>query len=94
MGYYIQGPQFGKAQYLCKELGAKQVSKEKAREIVAEGKKAVIVVVENPAFDAAAFAYDEREFSSFVDYPEDVRPKTILEMDLDKAKKLSNYNRE
>ena len=51
--------------------------------------KALICVVANPGFDAAAFCYNESEFQEFTS--PDVRPKTWLLIDWDKATELTGY---
>ena len=93
MGYYIQGPVIGKAAYLIDEHGAREVTGVQSllKAQVALGKKAVICVMLNGAFDAAAFVYSERELDDFF-AKGDHRPKRWLVMDLELAKKLSGFN--
>jgi len=88
MGYYInqtskgvQLPNGDKADYLIL-YGAKEVK--------AEFQPNLICVVENGPFDAAGFAYDEKEFNEFNNY-RDGRPKRWLVHPL--AAKLSGYTR-
>lgn len=54
--------------------------------------RAVICVVSNGPFEAAAFAYDKNEMDAFND-PSDYRPKRWLVMDLNTAKQLTGYSR-
>ena len=92
MGYYIQGPTFGKAQYIVNEYDGKIIPcPEKFSEIPED--KALISVVANPflGFDAAGYCYSEREFVAFTS-PTDNRPKTWLVMDKKLAEKLSDFS--
>ena len=95
MGYYIEtGTNTQKANILRQEYGATLATIEEARETFkTNSDKGVIVVVNNGFFEAAAFAYDEGEFSEFVDNPHDHREKTILLMDRNLAEELSGYKR-
>jgi len=86
MGYYINKtskgvelPSSDKADYLILDG---------AVEVPAKFQANLICVVENPAFDAAAYAYSENEFNAF-NYP-DGRPKRWLVHPM--AAKLSGYN--
>jgi len=91
MGYYIQGPLRGKADYIRTHEEDVTVLKtpEAARAAYEEG-MGVVVVVENGPFDAAAFAYSKDELESFL-RPDDQRPVTLLAMDRQKAEELSGY---
>lgn len=93
MGYYIQGPAIGKANFLINEHGAREVSDRKDLLIgqIALGKEALICVVFNGTFDAAAFVHSQKELDDFLTAG-DRRPKRWLVMDLAKAKVLSGYN--
>lgn len=55
-----------------------------------EGNLALICVIENASFDAAALVYDERELQSIANIM-DTRPKTYLTMDKELAHKLADY---
>jgi hypothetical protein len=78
MGFYLEAPdRFNKAQYLKDEYGALEVSQMHARWVITIGVDAVICVVSNPEFEAAAFCYKPEEFKRFTQ-PHDVRPKTWL----------------
>jgi hypothetical protein len=87
MGYYINEdskgnllPQTGKAQALIND-GA----------VITNNtfKENLVCVVENSVFDAAGYAYDEREFEVF-NHPDDPRQRTWLVYS--HAKKLSGYD--
>lgn len=54
--------------------------------------KGIVCVVNNGPFEAAAFAYSQREMEAFND-TEDRRVKRWLVMDLQRAKELSGYSR-
>lgn len=88
MGYYInyvngkELPAIGKASKLISE-GAVIVG------TPTEFQENLVCVVENGFFDAAAYAYDEREMTEFND-PNDYRPKTWLIVP--DADKLSGFN--
>lgn len=82
MGFYVEVPEvfFGKADKIIKIFDARLVSQEQAEAFVADGVKAVICVVTNPNFEAAAFCYDSKEFNRFT-YKGDPRPKAWLVTD-------------
>lgn len=88
MGWYIQGPALGKAQYLIDTYGAVRVLAPKSYVKIPEG-TAFIVVVNNGPFEAAAFAINESEFKVFTGL--DNRPREFLLMDRKKACELSGY---
>jgi hypothetical protein len=92
MGFYLQtgGFDFGKAQYIEKAWQGVRIPQPASFDEV-PADKALICVVENPRFEAAAFAYDEHEFAGF-GQPTDDRPKTWLLMDRQKAEDLTNFN--
>ena len=95
MGYYIQGPNKSKAQYIVSEYDGKIVpAPEKFSDVPAD--KAIICVVDNGPFEAAAFAYDEREFDAFKgdENGHDRRPRKWVIMDRAKAIELTGYDRE
>ena len=82
MGRYIQtDSDFGKADAIINQYGAKEIPQPKDfSEVPAD--KALVCVVENPHFDAAAYAYSAAEFKVFTD-PTDWRRKRWLLLDLD-----------
>jgi hypothetical protein len=93
MGYYVEVPDgpFNKAEKIIKIFGARKVSQEQAEAFVTDGEKAVICVVRNPNFEAAAFCHSLREFKQFT-HREDTREKTWLVVD-DRAviEKVTGY---
>ena len=90
MGFYLQGPNLGKADYLVLNEGARRVTKEDALEALKKGVEAVVCVVSNYAFEAAGYCYSEREFEAFCD-PSDARQKEWLVMDLKTVEELTGY---
>jgi hypothetical protein len=93
MGYYIEVPKNkNKAAQLVELYEAQIIPKPKKFSDVPED-KALICVVENTAFDAAGFCYNEREFKVFErDFSNPQRPRTWLLMDKVLTKKLSGFN--
>lgn len=93
MGYYIQTEQnHNKASQIVATHGAVIITASEAEGYINDLEKAVICVIENPMFDAAAFCYDRKEFQAFNE-DNSGRRKTWLVMDRSKAKELSGYNR-
>jgi hypothetical protein len=92
MGYYIETPGQlkGKASRIAFEHDG-QLVKEPAKFSDVPEDKALIVVVDNGPFEAAALAYDEREFLDFTD-PDDDRPKRYVLLDKPTAYRLARYN--
>ena len=75
MGFYINLPEAkNKADQLVKLYGAEKLPKAPPSFFTVEG-KALICVVENPHFDAAAYCYSQGEFDAFtyVETPEDIK---------------------
>jgi hypothetical protein len=93
MGYYIETKgNFGKAATIAAEWdGIVLKYSPRAYSDIPEG-KALIVVVDNGMFEAAAFCYDEEEFKYFTD-SSDPRPKLYVLLDRELAEQLSGYNR-
>jgi hypothetical protein len=91
MGYYIEVQiPHGKAQQLVDLYGATILpQRPEAFEDVPEG-QALICVVDNRAFEAAALCYSREEFEDFAD-PDDPRPRTWLLMGRDDAHELAGY---
>lgn len=78
MGWYVETPGFfNKAEKIKKMYGAVELTRCDAEDKIDECKGAVICVVKNSSFEAAAFCYSPQEFRRF-DYPGDPRPKTWL----------------
>lgn len=90
MGYYIQTALHNnKALQIAHAYDGVIVEKPKRFADIPTG-LALIAVVDNGPFEAAAFCYDEEEFRDFTD-PSDERPKTYVVMKWDIACKLSGY---
>lgn len=84
MGYYIECVQnTNKAAQILASLPGRRVSQDEARTFIGTD-KAVVCVVSNGLFEAAAYCYNDSEFDAFT-LPEDKRPKVWLVID-DKAK--------
>jgi hypothetical protein len=78
MGFYLEAPdRFNKAQYFKDNYGAREVSQTEARWVTTLEVEAVICVVCNPEFEAAAYCHSDSEFRRFTQ-PHDTRPKTWL----------------
>lgn len=92
MGYYITstkaGPLslHGKAEDLIKNENAVKIE---SPPLAFPTDKAVICVVDNGPFEAAAFAYSKNEMDYFAE--SDGRPKQWLLMDINRAKELSGF---
>lgn len=83
MGYHIEGPAIGKGQYIVNQFKAVRIPQPASFDEVPDD-KALICVVENSVFDAAAVAYDVNEFKAFT-LPTDHRPKQFFLMDKETA---------
>jgi hypothetical protein len=94
MGYYIQVPiTLGKVAYLKKEYNAIEVEcPGSLNEIPIEG-KALVMVVENPMFDAAGYIYDDNELKRAIPTKADTRKRTWLLMDKEWVENVTHYNR-
>lgn len=93
MGYYIEVPRMkGKAEQLVELYGARILDKQPAYSD-AKPSEAIICVLDNGPWEAAGFAYDEREFEEFArpDLIGSQRPRTWLIMDRKLAFKLTGY---
>lgn len=89
MGFYIQGPTTGKAQYIIKEYLAEPLHHQPLKYEPPKG-KVFVCVVTNITFDAAAVCVDKEEFERFT-RPDD-RPKKWLLMDKAQAYDLTEYD--
>lgn len=91
MGYYIEVPQHkGKAQQIIDLHGARWSPDVPSFKDIKED-EAIICVVDNGPFEAAAFVYNEDELAEFA--RPDGRPKYWLIMDRAKAEELTGYGR-
>lgn len=95
MGYYIECDHHkGKAAQIIAALDALEISQQEAGELVASSEKcAVICVVDNGPFEAAAYCHNPAEFTTF-SRADDPRPKTwLLVNDKNRVEELSGYRR-
>ena len=78
MGYYIEGDQLNKINFI-KVNGGREVTQEGATKVVndTESNQAVVVVIDNGMFQAAGYAFSPREFEAFTG-SSDTRPKTFM----------------
>ncbi len=70
---------------------AREVSLAEATEIN-KSIEGVIVIVDNGPFEAAAFAFDQKEFEAFVQ-PDDIRTKRFVVMPRKMAEELSGFSK-
>ena len=90
MGFYLQGSD-PKADYLLATYpGFQEVTPRDAKVSVMDEDRAVVVVVENGIFDAAAFAFSEAEFEEFT-RDDDPRHTRFLTGHRDLVEVLSGY---
>jgi len=94
MGYYIQvAGHHGKAQAIATLFeGEILPSCPESYDEIPEG-KALIVVVDNGAFEAAGFAYDAEEFEAFCKNPNDHRPMQYVLIDRNNAEEASGFKK-
>ncbi len=90
MGFYLQGPD-PKADYLLATYpDFQEVTPIEAGLSVMDEDRAIVVVVANGPFDAAAFAFSENEFEEFT-RADDPRPRRFLSGPRDLVEVLSRY---
>lgn len=94
MGYYIEtaAPK-GKADIICKELDGIEISQDEAEFFVKEQMGAIICVVDNGLFEAAAYCYNLSEFRTFTDKSDDRPKRWVLVEDVNKVKTLTRFNK-
>ena len=91
MGYYIETDlPTGKADQLVATGFAGKISQPKDFSEVPEG-QALLCVVANPLFEAAAFVYNQEEWDEFT-RTDDLRPKNWLLMAWNVACEMSGFN--
>ncbi len=93
MGYYvaIDAPHGKAATIVAAEESAKLASLTEASRAMKDPALGVVVVVNNGAFEAAGFAFNQAEFDHFTTNPEDDRPKEFVVMARYRAAFLSGY---
>ena len=88
MGFYIEtGTNKNKAQYLIDNHDGVEMPKPLTLNNVPES-QALIVVIDSGPFEAAGYAYDEKEFIAFTQ-PHDMRPKRYVTIDRKLANQLT-----
>lgn len=92
MGYYIETPgqNHDKAQAILDAHGGRRLTGAPASLSQFEGNEAVICVMDNGAFEAAAFCYSEEELAEFA--RPDGRPKEWLIIDKTRACELTGFS--
>lgn len=95
MGFYLETQRHtNKVEQLIKMYDAREVKMEEALDAIYDNKYAVICVVKNPNFEAAAFCYNLKEFRRF-NYVKDDRPRRWLIIeDRNMVDDLSGYKHE
>ena len=93
MGYYIETPgqYLGKALKIAQDHDGSIVTEEESYKALVDPDLAVIVVVSNGAFEAAAFTYNKKKWLDF-HTDGDTRPKKYVILNRDKAKELTGYD--
>ena len=92
MGYYIQTEQpKNKAEAIMRDLDGIKITVDEAEFFVKEQMGAIICVVDNGPFEAAAYCHNLNEFRVFTD-PSDDRPKTwLLVENVEKVHEITGY---
>jgi len=91
VGYYIETPgqSKGKAEAIIREHGGRMLLHAPATLSQLEEGEALVCVVDNGPFEAAAFCYSEEELTEFAS--PDPRRRQWLAMDRAKACELTGY---
>lgn len=94
MGFYIEVPTMkGKAEKIEKIFNAKRIPADMAALASDDPNIALICVVSNPNFEAAAFCYSFDEYKRFT-HPHDDRPKTwLIAEDRDAIEIVTGYKK-
>jgi hypothetical protein len=88
MGSYINtGTTKGKVKIICEKYGGEIIEKPFYFSDIPED-KALLCVVDNGPFEAAAYCYSESEFLAFSD-PQDYRMRTWMTIDKKKAEEIA-----
>jgi hypothetical protein len=94
VGFYIQTPHpQNKADQLIRLNNAEEIPKPSSFSEIPDG-KSLIVVIQNGPFDAAGYAYSEREFKEFTEDVLDRRKRRYLLMDRTATRMLSGFKPE
>lgn len=85
MGFYLEGPITGKADYLIDKFKGEPFNWSGTKfDQIPEGKVAIIVVY-NGYFEAAGIAVSQGEYDAFT-HPQDIRPRTGILVDKELAR--------
>ena len=90
MGFYIEGPVTGKADWLLENHDAIELKGPKEAEKAFNEGYGIICVIDNGAFDAAGFMFSLLELKAFSD-PFDPRFRRWLAMDRKTAEELCGF---
>lgn len=94
MGYYIETAMpKGKTEIICKELDGIEISQDEAEFFIKEDMGAIVCVVDNGPFEAAAYCYNLNEFRVFTDKSDDRPRRWVLIEDVNKVKTLTRFNK-
>jgi hypothetical protein len=91
MGFYIQGPQSGKARFLSAKYDCIEIPQPRSFDEI-ETDLALICVVDNGPFEAAAYCFSQGEFEAFTQR-DDLRQKTWLLMNKAQAEEVSGFRK-
>jgi hypothetical protein len=92
MGYYIQVPAPHDKALQLRDLHGAEILPGQPRSFQdVPDDKALICVVQNSMFDAAALCYSEEEFEEFKDISHDPRPRTWVLVDRELAYELAGF---
>jgi hypothetical protein len=91
MGFYIETAGFNyKAKAISEKYAGKISTYDEAFLAVRDPNIGVVVILNNGFFEAAGFAFDEKEFKAFTS---DNRPKQYVLLDREVAELASGYKR-
>jgi hypothetical protein len=89
MGYYIQGPNRGKASDILIRIPGSRILTKPDPSLLDEGSEDVLIcVVSNGGFDAAGVAFSKRDLAEWMD-PSDPRPKVWISANRNMVRRLS-----
>lgn len=93
-GFYLDPPgipAYRKLDFLIEHNpDFREVDLFEATQLASEGSEGIVVVVENPGFEAAVYAYNHTEFTRFT-IRSDVRPKRYIAGPREQIAQLAGY---
>jgi hypothetical protein len=93
MGYYIQTPQpKGKTEAICRGLNGIEITYDEAAFFVKEQMGAVICVVDNGPFEAAAYCHNLDALREFTNAQDDRPKRWIMVENVAKVKELTRFS--